>query len=594
MWREVGEADRKFTDHSRGVTLTGTIRVGEKEEAVTIACKESASEGEITGYITDRDTFTFFGCEMTKPVKEKCGVEGVIKTNTLDSLLIDHQTKGLSGLEPKEGETWVEFVSATKEGSLAEFQCGGLSIRLRGSISGVYQKVNKSATKAKLTLRAGMGEQDLVLESSRGEGYEAGKEPILTAQTSIVYTSKVEVKACNEVEAGPKAPKCEHAVPQGSCEGSSSLDVLVEGPNVVAYVPKGNWSVTSTTGVSVVNVEGSSVVNTLVPTADTVNSCAPNPLTGETVCTANDDEVYALKGTSLIKTLTSSGSGSIGFSGGSCTNCGVAMDGIDNKAVIGLSDGGSPGFQVLDLGSSTFEPIFASPAGAISESSLVDPLRHLLLSATETNDYEIVNLENSTKPQFYENTPIASGGELDSSAEDCSTGIALAPAEFSGPSNVFIADLTQAKFTPGSPGTWTAPSQVQTLSESELSAGPSGSAVAEGTHTGVITGEFGGNELTALALPTTSGSGTPKINDWMSCAIGDEFSNGYDPHTVTAYQSPSNGDAIALLANGGANKLARVDLTMMLNPSIVPRTPGGHACTSGTLPPSVESFLPVP
>jgi hypothetical protein len=384
-------------------------------------------------------------------------------------------------------------------------------------------------------------------------------------------------------------------VPQGSCQPSSSLSalVLVNGTNVVSYVPKGNWSVTPVKDISVVNVEGSSVTPTRIPTPNVVNSCASNSLTGQTVCTANNTDVYVLKGTSLEKTLTSGGSGTIGFSGGSCTDCGVAMDAVHNRVVIGMSVGGAPGFQILNLSTSTFEAPFASPSGAISEDPLVDPFRNFLLSASERNNYEIVNVTNSASPAFFENGPIAAGGTLDSSGEDCATGIALAPAEFSAPSNVYLADLTQATFTPGSPGTWTAPSQVQSLSESFLSAGASGIAVAQGTHTGVVTGEFGGNTLTAITLPSTSGTGTPAISDWVSCSIGG-FSNGFDPHTVTAYQSPNGGDAIGLLANGGASTLARVDLTKMLEPATVPRTLGGHGCASGTLPPEVVSFIPVP
>jgi len=42
--------------------------------------------------------------------------------------------------------------------------------------------------------------------------------------------------------------------PQGSCQPSSSLTVLVTGTNVVAYVPKGNWAATLVRDVSVVNV----------------------------------------------------------------------------------------------------------------------------------------------------------------------------------------------------------------------------------------------------------------------------------------------------------------------------------------------------
>jgi hypothetical protein len=160
---------------------------------------------------------------------------------------------------------------------------------------------------------------------------------------------------------------------------------------------------------------------------------------------------------------------------------------------------------------------------------------------------------------------------------------------------VYVADLTQATFTPGTPaGTWTAPSQVQTLDESFLSEGANGIAVAQGTHVGIVSGEFGGDAITAIALPATSGSGTPAIHDWVTCSIGSGFSNGSDPHTVTAYKSPNSGDAIGLLANGGANQLADVDLTKMLNSATVPRTEGGHGCASGTLPSSVVSFIPVP
>jgi hypothetical protein len=167
---------------------------------------------------------------------------------------------------------------------------------------------------------------------------------------------------------------------------------------------------------------------------------------------------------------------------------------------------------------------------------------------------------------------------------------------------VFIADLTKATFTAGSPaGTWTAPSQIQSLSESSLSAGASGIAVAQGTHIGIVSGEFGGNSITAIKLPSTSGSGIPAILDWVTCTIGyvgtpsAPFSNGLDPHTVTAYQSPNGAkDAIALLANGTATTLAVVDLTKMLNPTIVPRTAAGHACATGPLPATVVSSVTVP
>jgi hypothetical protein len=393
-------------------------------------------------------------------------------------------------------------------------------------------------------------------------------------------------------------------VPPGSCEGSGSISTLVSGKNVISYIPKGNWTLqSSATGIDAVNVEGTSITNTQISTgSDVINSCASNSATGQTVCTANNNHVYVLKGTGLDPSvspnpLTDAGSGTISFSGGSATTTGVSMDATDNKALIALSVGGVAGFQFLDLATDTFEPAFTTkdPGGQISEDPLIDPVRHLILSAAEDNNYELANVSTSTSPQFFEHAVSGAGGELDSSAEDCSTGIIFAPAEFSSPSQIQIADITgsHAVFTPGTPGSWTAPEQVQTLGGSNLAAGPSGSAVAQGTHIGVVAGEFGGDGLTALALPTTSGTGAvPAVSNWVSCETGNGFSMGDDPHTLAAYQSPNGGDAIALLVNQGATQMVRVDLTDMLNPSTVPAT--GNVCTSTTLPSSAETFIPLP
>jgi len=402
------------------------------------------------------------------------------------------------------------------------------------------------------------------------------------------------------------------AAPQGSCEGSGSLSALVNvnGTDVTSYVPKGNWS-SGTPGIDVVNVEGTSITNTTVPTgSDIINSCASNSITGQTVCTANNNDVYVLKGTgldpSVANPLSDSGTGTIRFSGGSATTSGVSMNAIDNKALIALSIGGIGGFQFLDLATNTFEPAFTTKdsTGAISEDPLVDPIRHLVLSASENNNYEIANVSNSTSPQFFEHPVTGVSGVLDASAEDCSTGIILAPTEFSSPSQVEIADIgnagtaPEAVFTPGTPGSWTAPEQVQTLTGSVLSAGANGTAVAQGTHTGVISGEFGGDGLTALALPTTSGAGAvPAISDWVTCHIGADpsghtFAMGFDPHTLAAYRSPNGGHPIALLVNDDASEMVRVDLADMLNPTAVPAT--GHICDGTTLPVSARTFIPLP
>ena len=357
------------------------------------------------------------------------------------------------------------------------------------------------------------------------------------------------------------------SVALASCLPSSSLSVLIQGSNVTSYVPKGAWS-TAVAGISVVPVEGAGS-SAVVTTPNAVNSCSSNSVTGQTVCTANNTDVYLLAGSTLATTLTSSGTGSLGFSGGSCTNCGVVVNAVTNTATLGLSLATGGGYQFLNLATNSFQTPIATgtSTNAISEDIAIDPIRNFILSPTEAGDYEIVKTAPSTS--LYENTTNA-GAVFDSSAEDCTTGVALSSDEFTG--NIFIADLTQATFTSGTPaGTWSAPSQLESLPEFvSLAAGASGLAVAPGTHLAVVTGEFGGSAFGGMQLPATSGTGTPALVDYVVANVpndpsGAPWQMGLDPHTVTAYVSPANAKAYALIANiASPTFLAVVDIQALL------------------------------
>jgi hypothetical protein len=381
-----------------------------------------------------------------------------------------------------------------------------------------------------------------------------------------------------------------------SCLPTSSLSVLsISPPNVNAYVPNGSWS-ESTPDVQLVPIEGTGTRATIT-TPNPVNSCSSNSSTGETVCTGNATDVYLISGSTLTATLADGATGSQFFSGGTCKTCGVAIDSSSNTAVlaVGLATGGPGGYQFLDLATNTFAtPI---PAGTeTSEDISLDPVRHFVLSPNEQGNYQI--LRTSPAPPALFNRNIAPPFEEDSAAEDCSTGIALASVEFT--TDIFITDLTQATFTPGTPaGTWTAPSQFQSFPEfSSLAAGVSGIAVAPGSHLGVVTGEFGGSAFGAIELPATSGTGIPAIVDYVAANIpsdpsGAPWQMGRDPHTVTAYVSPNTGKAYAVIANDTGlgtpatqrTFLAVVDLAALLAAPRVPLThqidPTVNLVTSG-------------
>lgn len=350
----------------------------------------------------------------------------------------------------------------------------------------------------------------------------------------------------------------------GACLPTSSLAILLQGTNVSAYVPNGSWS-ESTPNIQLVPLEGVGTRATIATTVP-VNSCSSNSLTGETVCTGNSNDVYLITGSTVTMTLTAGSDGTFEpFSGGSCQTCGVAVNSGNNTAVLSVGFAGGGAFQTLHLTTNVFDaPIPTGGtgfSGSTSEDIAVDPARHLVLSPNESANYQLLNTLTGT----VFNNSIAGGGDFDSAGEDCSTGIALAPTEFTG--NIFIADLTQATF---GAGTWSAPSQIQTLPElGVLSAGTSGIAVAPGSHLAIVTGEFGGSAFGVLQLPSTSGSGTPAIPDWIQTYVPNEpsgasFSMGDDPHTVSAYTSPNSGKALGVMSDDARAFLVVVDLQGLL------------------------------
>ena len=373
-----------------------------------------------------------------------------------------------------------------------------------------------------------------------------------------------------------------------ACLPTSSLAIAL-GSNVNAYVPRGWWG-GSATGVKIVPIEGAGVPAT-IPTPSAVNSCASNPATGQTVCTANNTDIYLITGSTLNTTLTSGSNGSAFFSGGTCNNCGVAINALTNTAYIamGFTGGASGnGVQALNLNTNALAPPFPT-AFLVSENISVDPGRNLILSPGESNNYDLLQLNASGGiTGELGNATMGGGGEYDSAAEDCTTGIALAANEFS--SNVLLADLNQATFVSGLPGNWTAPFTIFPLTGASFAAGTSGISVAPGGgHLGIVTGEFGGQSFAVFQLPSTPGTGgtPPTFVDWAyvpslpNTPDGLPFSAGFDPHTVTAYTSPNNGNAYGVIvdwATGVPTYLAVIDLQKIL---AAPRLAGTHQVDLG-------------
>ena len=145
-----------------------------------------------------------------------------------------------------------------------------------------------------------------------------------------------------------------------------------------------------------------------------------------------------------------------------------------------------------------------------------------------------------------------------------------------------MADLTQASFVAGTPGSWSGPQNIVTLNAS-FSAGTSGITVAPGTsHLATVTGEFGGSSFAVLQLPATSGTGTPSIVDYAFVPCIGGLSAGLDPHTVSAYTSPNDGKAYTVFASSPPpSELMVADMAAIL---ALPRSAGTNTVIGDTGP----------
>lgn len=406
---------------------------------------------------------------------------------------------------------------------------------------------------------------------------------------------------------GSPTAKLIDTLPPQSCMPGASLTALISGQDVTAYVPNGSWNEPKK-GVHVVPIEGAGSA-AFIDTDNPVNTCGGNSATGTVVCTANNTDVYIIKGTALTK-LSSSATVTEDFSGGSCETCNVAIDPLHNQAFLSIGTQDGAALQPLDLLTQTFGTPIPMGQQATSEDIAIDAVRGLVLSPNEGLENSgaagVYQLVNSSTGAVFDFSPTGVLGAspvfgFDMAAEDCSTGIALATVEGTSEDGsvgqIFLADLTQATF---SGTTWNAPAQFQPIDDfSVLGFGTSAIAVASNSHLGVVSGEFGTATFGVFQLPSKSGKGTPTpaLLDWVVATMpdtpedGKHWQMGQDPHTLTAYTSPKDGKQYAIFEDdadqdGTRTFLAVVDMQALL--STLPRTGShtvslaGQTCESAT------------
>lgn len=498
--------------------------------------------------------------------------------NPLAVTVLDHYFE----LQPEGSPSGTPLDTASIAGTVTDAATGqlipGASVQLAGptpsglsSSDGHFEFANITATSA----------SQYALSAYKPGYVPGGKIVTLASGTTLSVNIRL-------AKPGPK-----------SCAPAGSLSVLVQDPNVSSYVPNGSFT-ESTTGVQLVPIEGTGVVRATIPTPQAVNSCSSNSATGETVCTANGTDVYVIQGSTLTNLLPSGGTGTVTFSGGQCTTCGVVVDPVTNMAILSISQAGSPGaYRMIDLSSYDLSPAIPAQGETISESfALSSFLGPFILSPTEADsgvsaNYQLFDVSLPASPRVFDFAGAGSifplSANLDSAAADCTTGIAVATNEGPGTPNLFLADLSQATFTPGTtsaPGTWQAPSQLQNLPDfGTFVNGPGTTAitVAPDKHLGLLLDEFGFGAFGAIQLPSTSGSGIPAVSDWVVAYMPNDPSGAawqmpLDPHGLTSYISPNTGKAMGLMMNRQRTFIAVIDLEAFLGAQ---RSSGTHAVAPG-------------
>jgi hypothetical protein len=226
----VTKEDFEFTSKDKAAKLALVNAAGAVTDEIT--CKKSIDAGEILGSQYNWETILLEDCVL-KSKKVECrawtnsqriqNFPGILLYT--DTYLIDHGTLGPLGLQPKELEVWNAYFYSNPYPAgypyglppatlpagaipyeapyIAEADCGGVYIRIRGSVSGVVTPVSKMTSKWNVEFGRGVGEQGLQIERSFG-GVEWITESLVftdTLQNTTRDKSKIEIKDCNEPNA---------------------------------------------------------------------------------------------------------------------------------------------------------------------------------------------------------------------------------------------------------------------------------------------------------------------------------------------------------------------------------------------------------
>ena len=414
--------------------------------------------------------------------------------------------------------------------------------------------------------------------------------------------------------------------------------VLINGTSVALYIPySSDDSLRFRAALKVIEASvGATIPKTVVLKTGFVNSCAADPSTGIAVCSGDFGSSYTIGGAKNVVTGFRSGvTKRIHFTGGDCANCGVVMDDTFTASPMAIIST-SQGYLPVALSPFKLNSIIATGDDVVSGQFGYDPVNHRILSPNYTilnirkfqsknPDYQVLNVgtgqafDLSDKTSFFNDNGTGtcvtnSGGTTqrdalpDSGAYDIKTGIAYgtfrSPSDCTGANTVedlAMFDMTQATFDTAA-GTWSDTGKhIQTLTEmTNLTNGLTGIAIPTGLSMAIVADRRelfgGGSGFGALSLPTTSGTGTPALADWVQASMPNDPSNkpwlmSNMPNGLTAYVSPNNAKGYGVIVNRTRTYAAVVDIAGLLGAT----RSSAHTISSSTdlITPGIVRFVDI-
>jgi len=333
------------------------------------------------------------------------------------------------------------------------------------------------------------------------------------------------------------------------------------------------------------------------------------------------------------------------YSAGDCVECGAMIDpGLGIGIISGGNGAGTPsanpntgGFAIYNLATMTTSPWILTNGEPVSVNFGYDPVNHWILSPNYAVNPNSVPAFASTPPHFQiiklngsagtgtvydlandqtffnnngRNCNATTPADIlpDSGAIDTQTQIAVVTlrkptacnSATSGPIvDLALFDLSQATFTAASggsaTGSWnTNGKQIQTLSAlyPNFGNGITGISVVSGMHLALLDDQSGNSGFGAIVLPSSSGTGTPAVTDYVVASMPNDPSGAAwtmpkQPNGLTTYISPNTNRPMGVIFNNSRTFVAVIDLMNLLNPA----NRNGPNSVSNPLPSGIVTFV---